>query len=172
MLRGSDKDNVLPIVAEGVINFRLLPGDTVDSAIAKVRRSIDDDRVEVSPLGLATDPSPASPVDTPAFEALARSVRAIHPDVAVAPYLVIGATDARHFVGVSDHVYRFLPFIASRADIAAMHGTDERIGVETYLDGIRFYRELIVNVTGTAVSVNETAVSVNETAVSVNQRAE
>jgi carboxypeptidase PM20D1 len=148
MLRGSDKDNVLPIVAEGLVNFRLAPGDTVESVTTHVRNVINDDRVLVAPLGIAIDSSPVSRADVPMFEMLARTIREIHPDVKVAPYLVIGATDARHFVNVSDHVYRFLPFEVPIADVGRLHGTDERLSVDTYVDGIRFYRQLIRNVTG------------------------
>jgi carboxypeptidase PM20D1 len=148
MLRGSDKDNVLPIVAEAVLNLRLMPGDTIAGAMAHLARVVDDDRVQMATLGFAIDSSPVSPVDVPAFEALARTIRQIRPDVTVAPYLVIGATDARYFVEIADNVYRFLPFDVPRGDVAGLHGTDERLAVDAYADGIRFYRQLIGNVTG------------------------
>jgi carboxypeptidase PM20D1 len=115
MLRGSDKDNVLPVTAEAVINFRLLPGDTVDTVIARVRRIVDDARVELAPIGIAIDSSPVTTTDTAEFALLARTIREIRADTTVAPYLVIGATDARHFVALANHVYRFLPFEVTRA---------------------------------------------------------
>jgi carboxypeptidase PM20D1 len=151
MLRGSDKDNVLPTIAEAVLNLRLLPGDTIESAITHLGRVIGDDRVRMEPVGIAVDSSPVSPAGVPEFELLARTIRQIRPDVTVAPYLVIGATDARHFVEVSGNVYRFLPFDVPRGDVAGMHGTNERLAVDAYADGIRFYRQLIRNATADAI---------------------
>jgi carboxypeptidase PM20D1 len=63
----------------------------------------------------------------------------------VAPYLVLGATDARHYRDLSENVYRFLPITLTSEDLARMHGTDERISVSDYEKAIRFYRQLILN---------------------------
>ncbi len=146
MLRGSDKDNVLPIVAEAVVNFRLLPGDTVSGVKARVTEVIDDPRVEITEIGgFGTDPSPISPTDDPTFHALATTIGEIFPHTRVAPYLVVGATDSRHYQPLSDHVYRFLPFEVPSSDLAGLHGTNERLAISTYTDGIRFYRRLIIN---------------------------
>ena len=49
MLEGSPKDNVLPARARAVVNFRILPGDSVSGVLEHVRRVIDDPRVEIRP---------------------------------------------------------------------------------------------------------------------------
>ena len=51
----------------------------------------------------------------------------LHPDVVVAPALMIGATDSRHFDGVADNVYKFSPVRATPEDLKRFHGTNERI---------------------------------------------
>ena len=149
MLRGSDKDNVLPLRAEGVINFRLLPGDTREDVVRHVRNAVDDPEVTITELGtFGTDPSEVSPVDDPVFRALAATIRQMHPDTVVAPYLVVGATDSRHFQALTPRLYRFMPFMVPAQDISGIHGTNERIAIDSYLDGIRLYRQLIINMTG------------------------
>jgi carboxypeptidase PM20D1 len=146
MLRGSVKDNVLPIHAAAVVNFRILPGETVESVEARVRRVVADDRVEVRRYGaVATDPSPVSDPRGDGFRAVQTAIRRIYPDALTAPYLVMGATDARHYAVVSDQVFRFLPVRLEEGDLARLHGTDERVSVAAYLDAVRFYRHLVAD---------------------------
>jgi carboxypeptidase PM20D1 len=146
MFQGSVKDNVLPIHAHAVVNFRILPGETVASVVERVRRTVHDPRVEIAEHGgMGTDPSPVSPSSAEPFALLHRTVRQVVPDAVVAPYLVLGATDARHYGGLSDHVFRFLPLRLTQQDLRRMHGTDERIGVRDHARAIVFYRQLIRN---------------------------
>ncbi|MGH7788870.1 MAG: M20 family peptidase [Candidatus Binatia bacterium] len=137
------KDNVLPSSARAVVNFRILPGDTVASVLEHVRRTADDPAVQISVLGEGNDPSPVSDVDSAAFEHVARTVRATFPGVLVTPFLVLGATDARHYTALSPHIFRFAPSRMRPEDLARVHGTNERIGVQGYADMIRFYAELM-----------------------------
>jgi hypothetical protein len=91
--------------------------------------------------------SPASPVsdtDTSTFKLLHRSIKAHYPDALIAPYLVLGATDARHYTGLSDQVFRFMPVSLQNEDLARLHGINERISVREYARSIAFYRHLIL----------------------------
>lgn len=54
----------------------------------------------------------------------------------VAPYLLTGMTDSRHYAPIaSGRVFRFAPFAIDRAagDLKRVHGVDERLGVENYV---------------------------------------
>ena len=64
----------------------------------------------------------------------------------VAPGLVIGRTDSRRYVNVAENSYRFLPMRLGREDLKRIHGTDERIAVDNYLDIVRFYIQLLRNI--------------------------
>ncbi len=141
------KENVLPGRAAAVVNFRIIPGDSVDGVVEHVRRTIDDERIslEVGPRSKPREPSPQSPVDSEAFERLQRTIRALEPDVAVVPYLLISGSDARHYEVVSDNLYRFNPFVMDRSDLKRPHGVDERISLENLVRGVRFFRLLIQN---------------------------
>ncbi len=145
MVEGGVKSNVLPRQAEAIVNFRILPGDSMESVLAHVRRSIEDERVsvDVSDEGFADEPSPVSPDESPAFRGIARAVAAVYPDAVSAPYLVVGGTDARHYTRLGDAVYRLLPFRVGEEALRLAHGTDERISVENLGRGVRFYRELL-----------------------------
>ena len=148
MLRGGVKDNVLPTKASAKVNFRIIPGETVDDVVESVRKVINDKRVIVAKPdnpGKGFDPSPISDINAFGFQVIQTTIQQIFPDVVVAPSLVVGGTDARHFTKVSDHIYRFIPIQLSKADLTSIHGINEKISVEGYKRMIRFYRQLILN---------------------------
>ncbi|MFP2930210.1 M20 family peptidase [Pyxidicoccus sp. 3LG] len=147
MFEGSVKDNVLPARARAVVNFRILPGDSVEGVLAHVRRVVDDPRVKVGTLNFKSEPSPVSRTDSEAWGVLQRSIRQVFPEAVAAPYLMVGATDARYFTELSDSVYRFMPLRLERADLARLHGKDERVSVAGYASAVRFYAQYLLNAT-------------------------
>jgi carboxypeptidase PM20D1 len=148
MFEAGVKENILPSAARAVVNFRILPGDTVHSVLDHVRRVVGDPRVDAKPLPNSSEPSPVSPVDGEAFRTLHRTVREIFPAAVVAPSLVLGATDARHYAALTPNVYRFLPILLGVDDVRRFHGIDERLGVEAYATVVRFYARLLRNLAG------------------------
>jgi carboxypeptidase PM20D1 len=137
------KDNVLPQTARAVVNHRILPGDTVESVLAHDRRVIDDARVQVRPLNIQQNPSrPVSP-DSAEFRHLKSVIRTSFPEAAVAPGLVVGATDGRHYEGLARAVLRFAPVTMRKGDLTRFHGNDERIAIADYMRAIAFYERLI-----------------------------
>jgi carboxypeptidase PM20D1 len=146
MFQGGTKDNVLPSYARAVVNFRILPGDTIADVVEHVRRTIDDDRVQIQIGGRFTaEPSDVSSTQSASFRMLERAIRSIRPDAVVSPYLVVVVTDARYYSGLSRNVFRFLPLRLTSHDLERMHGTNERLGVVEYEAAIRTYRQLIIN---------------------------
>ncbi len=145
IIRAGEKDNVIPPLARGVVNFRILPGDSVASVLEHVKRTVADDRVKVSILAKAREPSNVSPVDSPNFALLSRTVLEVFPGAIVAPYLMVAATDSRHFEGLTSDVYRFMPFRLNAAEIESIHGTNESLPIEVLGDVVTFYVRLIRN---------------------------
>jgi carboxypeptidase PM20D1 len=140
------KDNVLPIDATAVVNLRILSGDSLRGVIDYVRKAIDNPDIEIESLGeFDAEPSVVSPPDAAAFQQLHQTIKSCYPGVLVAPYLMLGATDARHYQPLSENVYRFTPFQLDEEDLKRSHGTNERIRTDTYLEMIRFYATLIKN---------------------------
>ena len=146
MFQSGTKDNVLPGHARAVVNFRILPGDSIADVVEHVRRTIDDDRVQVQITGRFTaEPSPVSRIDSAGFRMLERAIRSTTPDVVVTPYLVVVATDARYYSNLSRNVFRFLPLRLTSRDLDRMHGANERLGIAEYESAVRTYRQLIIN---------------------------
>jgi len=142
MASGSPKSNILPTRATAVINFRILPGETVETVRKRVVALIDDTRVQVS-TEYGTDPSPVSPVESRGYRIVASTVRAMDETALVAPYMVRGGTDAKYFCGLSPNVYRFLPVDVNAETVEYIHGIDEHLAVEDYLQAIRYYYNVI-----------------------------
>ena len=69
----------------------------------------------------------------------------LFPDAVVAPYLVTGGTDARHFTALTPSVYRFAPTRLGLDDLKRVHGTNERLSVAHYAEVVRFYAQLLRN---------------------------
>jgi carboxypeptidase PM20D1 len=150
VIRGGNKENVLPETAEAWVNFRLLPGDTVRGVVDHVRRAVDDERVAIEVLPQSSEASPVASQASDGYRLIARTVREMFPGVVVAPGLVIGGTDSRHMEEVAENVYRFSPVRARAEDLSRFHGTDERISIENYVEMIRFYETLIRHAAGAA----------------------
>ncbi len=62
----------------------------------------------------------------------------------ITPHLVVGGTDAKYYAGRSQHVFRFLPVFLKSADIVRVHGTDERLAIESFANSIRFFHLLLM----------------------------
>jgi carboxypeptidase PM20D1 len=138
------KDNVLPSTAHALINFRILPGDSVESVLAHVKETVADDRVHVKRgERIVSDPPPASSTDSRAFRLIEATVRQFFPRALVTPALVVGATDARHYTSLAEGVYHFAPFVVHKEDLPTIHGTNERQPVDELSWAVRFYMQLL-----------------------------
>lgn len=142
MLQGSTKSNVLPTIASAVVNFRILPGDTIAGIQTHLERVIDDPRVTLS-AELANEASAVSPTDNIGFKLIESSIRRLDDNVLVTPYLVVGATDSRHFQDLSKNIYRFMMVSLNPESLKQFHGLNEQIAVKDYLNAIQFYYAML-----------------------------
>jgi carboxypeptidase PM20D1 len=146
VLRAGDRVNVLPREARAAINLRLLPGDGSRAALRRIRGialknlkpgfSLEAGFLE----GLdVSEPVPETRPDPFLQRALEETVKETFPDAVIAPFLVTATTDSRKFAAVADRILRFLPVALTAADVARIHGLDERISIENYARAVRFY---------------------------------
>ncbi len=144
MISGGIKANVLPIDATAKVNFRILPGETPETVQARVISVVNDPRVEVTFDGSGQrgmGPSPVSPTEGYGWEQLTSAIRdtAAPQRLIVTPRLLVAATDTRHYRQLTPNHYRFTYMQLQPGDLATIHGTNERIGVATLNDTVRFY---------------------------------
>lgn len=142
IIEGGVKDNVIPTVGKATINFRILPGETIESVKTHIQKTVGDN-ITVELAGFATNPSPVSGIDSEAFKNLEKTIRSVFPEAVVVPGLIGGGTDARYFYDVSDGVYRFYPIRIGPDSMTRFHGIDEKIEKDNYKEMITFTYNLI-----------------------------
>lgn len=140
-LSGSPALNVIASTARAGLNVRVMVGETVAGVVEHIRLAIRDDSIRIEVVD-AGEPSPVSPMGE-AFELLEQCIGELFPDALATPYVMMAATDSRHFTAISEHVYRFAPFRMSKAQRAAIHSFDEHLGVDDLVAGAAWYRLLI-----------------------------
>ncbi|XP_077785143.1 N-fatty-acyl-amino acid synthase/hydrolase PM20D1 isoform X2 [Podarcis muralis] len=112
-----------------------------------VDKTIDDKRVKIE-MESAFDPLPVSPWDDQTFgvQVFRQTIQDVFPDVgSVAPGICVGNTDSRHFVNLTNAIYRFNPVIFKPEDLPRFHGLNERISIEGYEKQVQFIFQLIQN---------------------------
>jgi len=146
IIQAGVKDNVLPAKAEAVVNLRILPGDDLRSVYEMVLERIADERVTVTPYEGETlegvsgwDPTPVADTDSAYFLRLSRLIKETYPGSLVSPYLVLGATDARHYAPVTANALRFTPVTMTQADLQSVHGVNEHLSFENCKKMVGFY---------------------------------
>ena len=141
-MQGSSAANVIPPEAKMVANMRLNPADTVQSALAYLRKVVDDESVEITALE-SSEPSPVSRTDCEGWQKVAAAVAGTWRGCVVAPYLMVQCSDSRHWGRISDKVYRFSAMDLTAAERATIHGNNERIRLETVAKAVEFYVRLM-----------------------------
>lgn len=133
------KENVVPGQATATVNFRTQPGTTVADVVAYVKEIIDNDKITITPRAGSSEPKQVADVEHYTFKSIQNTLHALDKELIIAPYLVLGATDARFFGDLTQQVFRFTPF----TDPEGFHGINERISVESYKKGIGFYYQFL-----------------------------
>jgi carboxypeptidase PM20D1 len=137
------KENVIPPVARGVINFRLHPRDTIKSVTGHVKDAIGDAKVDITEREeTISEATKVADVNGPAFTYIGNLIKSTY-GVPVAPDIMTGATDSRHYLPIADEVLRFRPYHEDAADLARVHGTNERVAISDLGPAVGFYMRLI-----------------------------
>ena len=136
-----------PFKSTAMVLLSILPTDSIDNTINRIRKIIDDPRVriKIKERTFAYDSPPASPTDSLGYGVIKQTISELFPEVLVAPSLAIVATDSRHYAGLTRNVYRFQPLRLNRENIREPHGTNEKVPIDDYVKAIEFYSQLIRN---------------------------
>ena len=141
-MEGSTARNVIPAKASLVSNMRLNPEDTVASAVEYLKKTVNDESVEIEVLE-SNEPSRISQVDCDSYRKVAAAVAATWDGCITSPYLMVQCSDSRFYGAISDKVYRFSAMDLSKEERGTIHGNNERIRVETIHRSVEFYIRLL-----------------------------
>ena len=142
MLQGSPKENVLPQDATAWINYRIAPGDSSATVMARAKAAVKGLPVTLAWVDQPSEPSPVSSTRSAGWKVLS-AVTGQVTGAPVAPSLVTAGTDSRYMTHVSTDVYRFQPMAFGLRDIEMIHGTNEHLTLANLEQCVRFYARLI-----------------------------
>jgi acetylornithine deacetylase/succinyl-diaminopimelate desuccinylase-like protein len=130
VIEGGKQFNVIPASAQAVLNVRTLPGHSIDKVVNRLRAVVTEPGVtiEVTHRG---EEGPASDPGSEMFTAIAEAAHELDSKIAVVPYLSTGVTDSARLRRLGVKAYGVLPFPMLQADEERMHGSDERVPLES-----------------------------------------
>ena len=132
---------MVPAEARAELDARLLPGESCEDFIAKIRHVIGDPQVAVEPL-FSTE-AQSSPVDTDLFRAIeAVAARSDSPSTVV-PRMIAESTDAHHFRGLGIVAYGFVPRRLRPHETRGIHGPNERVSIDNLELGVNTLVEIL-----------------------------
>ena len=142
MMKGSDAPNVIPKEPYLVANLRTSVHQNCVESLAVMKKYADKYGLEIEVL-MQRDASPVSTIQSPEYAFLTDCIRREFPDIGVAPYLIMGGTDCRHFHALTENALRFAPVRVTTAQNASCHAVDENVSAASLAEGVRFLKVLL-----------------------------
>ena len=142
LIRAGQKINVIPSVAEALVDGRILPGQHPEQFLREVSDVIGpaiDVHVEEYAPALEAGP------DTPLYRTIELVLREMDPDCILLPMMVCGATDAKHLAPLGVTTYGFCPMRdeVSVSPMQLAHAHNERISLDNLRFGLRTLYEVV-----------------------------
>ena len=142
-IQGGVCPNCLPATAFADVDVRLLDDTRPDDMLAKIREAVPKGG-EVEVL-LAGEPTPESTADTELFHVLADRMKRAEPGSSVAAVVSAGTSDSRYFRQRGIVAYGIAPFKVNYYDADTVHGSDERIRVGFFAQGVQLMRDIVAD---------------------------
>ena len=142
MASGSPQFNVLPQKATITVNFRTMPGVTFEDVEEHIRKSVKNKDIDIKFL-VGKEASMISPTDSKAFKTIKMICESEDSKNLVAPFLVMGGTDAYNYENVCENIYRFAPFVVDTKLLLCTHATDERLPLSAVPGALKFFKRYI-----------------------------
>lgn len=133
--------NANPRVAWAEVDVRLLPSTSPEAFLADAVKAIDDPGVKVSTLLSARGEAPSP--EEGLYAVLQRVLESRFPGAVVAPVLGPGLSENRVFRARGIRAYGALPFRVNYYDLAGIHGVDERMRADWFVEGVETVKRIV-----------------------------
>jgi acetylornithine deacetylase/succinyl-diaminopimelate desuccinylase-like protein len=156
MLSGGHAVNALPQRATANVNCRILPGHSQEEIRLDLLKIFNDpalsvrylnDQGELSDHGSDKQAMAPPPLREDVMKSLRDVSTKMWPGTTVIPIMETGASDSIYTMNAGIPSYG-ISGLAIKRDDSRAHGRDERIGVESFYDGLEFYYLLLKELTG------------------------
>ena len=142
MAGGSEAANVIPGEAWVVANLRVSAHENCEKSLEVLKKLGKKYGLEFDVL-TARDASACVDSEGEVFRFLEGLIRESFPEVGIAPYLLMGGTDCRHYGAVTENNIRFSPVYMSARQVASCHAVNENISLWALGEAVRFYEKLL-----------------------------
>ena len=140
-MAGSAANNVIPPKASIGMNLRLLGDDTIESVVEYVRKTVNNDKIEIIVNG-GDNPSPTSDIHSEAWQKVKKAVEQTWEGAIVSPYLMVQCSDSRQYNRITDKIFKFSAMELTKEERSYIHGNNERIPLEKIGKAVEFYLNL------------------------------
>ena len=144
MMKGSDAANVIPKEPYLIANLRTSVHQNCAASLAVLKKYADKYDLELEVL-MQRDASPVSNIHSREYAYVEECIKKQFPDVGIAPYLIMGGTDCRHFHALTENALRFAPVRMTSEQSASCHAVDENVTVSALAEGVGFFIEFLKN---------------------------
>lgn len=139
---GGHAPNALPQRAAANVNCRILPGVPIAEVRETLVRVLADDTIRVTAKGEVGSTTSVPPLGEEILGPVRQVAERIWPGVAIVPTMATGATDGRYLNAAGIPTYGVSGMFHD-AEGSRAHGLNERIRVQSLLDGRRFLYEVV-----------------------------
>jgi acetylornithine deacetylase/succinyl-diaminopimelate desuccinylase-like protein len=127
------------------LDCRLLPGTDSGAFLESLRSRLPKEDLEYFQFEILQDQvASVSPIDSPLYQAIEKTIRGCLPKALAIPFLTPGFTDAHYYRKLGMTMYGFIPMEASSGEefVRLIHGHDERISLKNIDFGVNILMEL------------------------------
>ena len=136
----SEKINVVPAEAWGELDCRLLPGESPQVFLSRLKIVAGD--ADLDWQVLSSHAANASPLETPLMKTIEETVARLAPGARVRTPVLTASNDAHLFRDAGLVAYGFDPFPLGDDEDRA-HGDDERMPLDAFRFGFELYRQVV-----------------------------
>ena len=144
MMHGSEAANVIPKEPYLVANLRTGAHQGCEASLAVLRKYAKKYDLDIEVI-MSREASPVSNIRSREYAYVAQCVKKQFPDVGVAPYIIMGGTDCRHFHALTENALRFSPVPMTAQQSASCHAVDENVTITGLAEGVAFFKEFLRN---------------------------
>ncbi len=138
-MSGSDAANVIPKEPYLVANLRTSVQQGCADSLAVMKKYAAKYDLDIEVI-MQRDASPISNIHSKEYAYLCSCIHRQFPDAGLAPFIIMGGTDCRHFHALTENALRFAPIRTTNAQSATCHGINENVTLAALAEGVRFYK--------------------------------
>jgi acetylornithine deacetylase/succinyl-diaminopimelate desuccinylase-like protein len=142
MIDGGHAPNAIPQHVKANVNCRILPDTPVAAVQAEIVKVVADDSIKVTPVGEGGVQSPMPPLTESILGPVRKVAGSIWPGVPIVPTMLPGYTDGKYLNPAGVPTYGLSGLFES-AEGNYEHGLNERMRVQSLMEGRRFLYEVV-----------------------------